>query len=56
MKPPNRSFQRTVKKLRFLPSAEFARYAAEVGSLLCELQNVATMRDGVHLARTEACE
>lgn len=24
---PNKSFQRTVKKLRFLPSAEFARWA-----------------------------
>jgi len=23
---PNKSFQRTVKKLRFLPSAEFKRY------------------------------
>ena len=26
--PPNKSFQRTVKKLRFLPSAEFKRYAS----------------------------
>lgn len=26
----NESFQRTVKKLRFLPSAEFKRYVARI--------------------------
>ena len=28
---PNPSFQRTVKKLRFLPSAEFTRWASQMG-------------------------
>lgn len=30
---PNKSFQRTVKKLRFLPSAEFTRWAVNMNAM-----------------------